>query len=134
MPKPKGLSPKQERFVHEYVRTGNAAQAYRDAGYSERNAGPDAGKILKNPNIASAVNAMREATARESIATIAEVQERLTAEVRTGGDSWVKCAELLLKSLGGLLNKSQVEHKGLPQMTRDEQVELLRAAIKELAE
>lgn len=50
------LSDKQRAFVQEYLQCFNATEAARRAGYSSEWAGTNAGKLLKNTNIASAVS------------------------------------------------------------------------------
>ena len=51
----RGLLPRQQRFVEEYLVDLNATQAAVRAGYSERWAGVNADKLLKNTNVAKAV-------------------------------------------------------------------------------
>lgn len=45
------LSIKQQTFADYYIETGNAAESARRAGYSDKNAGANAAKTLKNPKI-----------------------------------------------------------------------------------
>lgn len=49
------LTPKQERFVAEYLKDLNATQAYIRAGYSKNGAAQGAERLLRNVEIASAV-------------------------------------------------------------------------------
>jgi len=51
------LSPRHERFVLEYLRDGNATQAYIRAGYSPRGAQPSASRLLRQPHIEAAIAA-----------------------------------------------------------------------------
>ncbi|HEV9865599.1 TPA: terminase small subunit, partial [Streptococcus pneumoniae] len=51
-----GLRIKQKRFADEYIISGNATEAYKKAGYrvsSDRVAGVEGHKLLKNPKIKS---------------------------------------------------------------------------------
>jgi phage terminase small subunit len=57
---PRPLSMRHGRFVLEYLRDGNATQAYIRAGYSPRGAQPSASKLLRDPRIAAAVSAGRQ--------------------------------------------------------------------------
>jgi phage terminase small subunit len=57
---PRPLSMRHGRFVLEYLRDGNATQAYIRAGYSPRGAQPSASKLLRDPRIAAAVAAGRQ--------------------------------------------------------------------------
>jgi phage terminase small subunit len=75
------LTVRQERFVKEYLRDGNAARAARDAGYSAAKSGTQGWRMLRRPQIEAAVAAEREEISRKlSIST-----ERVIAEyVRIG--------------------------------------------------
>ena len=53
------LTPKQQRFVEEYLIDLNATQAAIRAGYSEKFAGTNADKLLKNTNVAQAIQAAK---------------------------------------------------------------------------
>ena len=49
------MTPKQARFVEEYLKDLNATQAAIRAGYSKRSAEVTASKLLRNPKVAAAV-------------------------------------------------------------------------------
>ena len=49
------LTPKQQRFVSEYLRLGNATQAAKEAGYSEKTAFRIGTENLQKPAIARAI-------------------------------------------------------------------------------
>jgi phage terminase small subunit len=62
------LTPKQQRFVEEYLIDLNATQAAIRAGYSEKTAGSQAFDLLKKPEINDAVvSAMKEREKRTEI-------------------------------------------------------------------
>ncbi len=61
---PRPLSLRHERFVAEFLKDGNATQAYIRAGYSPRGAQPSASKLLRRPAIAAALAAGQERIAR----------------------------------------------------------------------
>lgn len=54
------LTPKQQRFVSEYLRSGNASEAAKAAGYSEKYAAQNADKLLKNTKVARAIEKGQE--------------------------------------------------------------------------
>ena len=58
------LTARQESFVAEYAVSGNAADAARRAGYSEKGARVTGCQLLAFPNIKSAVTAERQREAR----------------------------------------------------------------------
>lgn len=77
------LTPKQQRFVDEYLVDLNGKQAAIRAGYAERSAEVTASRLLSNANVASAINkalAARsqrtEITADYVLSTILETVER----------------------------------------------------------
>ena len=55
------MTPKQQRFVQEYLIDLNATQAATRAGYSKRTAGQQGERLLKNVEIAAAVQAAMDA-------------------------------------------------------------------------
>src|SRR6185503_20874104 len=59
------LSPRHERFVAEYLKDGNATQAYRRAGYALRGAQQSASRLLRDPRIEAAIAAGRQRIARD---------------------------------------------------------------------
>lgn len=74
------LTPKQKAFADNYiVNGGNATDAARKAGYSEKFTGPNAGKLLKNPKIAAYI-AERQAEIDKingtDIMSLADIQKR----------------------------------------------------------
>ena len=75
--KPRGLTPKQQRFVDEYLVDLNASAAARRAGYSPKRAGAIGGENLQKPEIAAAITARREALQHSTQVT----QERVIFEL-----------------------------------------------------
>lgn len=62
------LTPKQQRFVDEYLIDLNATQAAIRAGYSEKWAGTNADKLLKNTNVSEVIQAaLKERQARTEL-------------------------------------------------------------------
>lgn len=71
------LTPKQQRFVDEYLVDLNASAAARRAGYSARTADAIGRENLGKPTIAAAIDARREALRQKVEIT----QERVIAEL-----------------------------------------------------
>lgn len=81
------LTPKQQRFVAEYLKDLNATQAAIRCGYSEKTAGQQGFRLLKNAEIAAAI---RDTTAKQlqhadlSASRVLEEYRRLAfADLRT---------------------------------------------------
>ena len=66
MPKDK-LTPKQKKFCDEYLKLGNATQAAKNAGYSEKTAYRTGADNLKVPHILDYINARQEQIASNDI-------------------------------------------------------------------
>lgn len=79
------LNPKQEAFCLHYAKTGNATEAYKVAGYNSKSdnaAGASARRLLLNGKIKSRLQELSAEMASEKIASIAEIQQRLTSILR----------------------------------------------------
>ena len=81
MPKDK-LTPKQKKFCDEYLKLGNATQAAKNAGYSEKIAYRTGADNLKVPHILDYINARQEQIASKDIADIEEIMKYLTDVMR----------------------------------------------------
>ena len=76
---------KQEKFCIEYAKSGNARQAYMDAGYSVKNsrtADANACRLLTNDNVKERLAELAEEAKNASIADITEMQQKLTSIIR----------------------------------------------------
>ena len=78
----KKLSKKEEKFVIEYVRTGNATQSAINAGYSERSARQTACRMLTKDYILKAIDELVKQINSEKIADAEEVMMLLTEIAR----------------------------------------------------
>lgn len=76
------LTPKQERFVEEYIKDLNATQAAIRAGYSEKTAGVQGSVLLKNPNVSAEVKKRLDEIKSDNIADATEVLEYFTRVMR----------------------------------------------------
>ena len=81
MPKDK-LTPKQKKSCDEYLKLGNATQAAKNAGYSEKTAYRTGADNLKVPHILDYINARQEQIASKDIADIEEIMKYLTDVMR----------------------------------------------------
>ena len=78
----KKLTPKEKKFCQEYVRTGNASEAVRLAGYSEKNVRQRGSKMLSKDYIQAYINELMEELKKETIADADEVMQLLTSIAR----------------------------------------------------
>lgn len=101
----RGLTPKQQRFVSEYLLDLNATAAARRAGYSARNADKIGPRLVGQSRVAAAIAAKKAERAAKSDLTAAWVLRRLAEEADLKGDgathaARVRALELLAKHLG----------------------------------
>lgn len=80
------LTPKQENFCREYIKCGNASEAYRKA-YNCQNMKPEsinrkASELLDNVKITARVQELDKEKKNEAIADAQEIQETLTRLLR----------------------------------------------------
>lgn len=71
------MTPKQERFVQEYLIDLNASQAAVRAGYSTKTAGSQAFDLLKKPEIQDAIAALQQERGKRTTITADRVLEEL---------------------------------------------------------
>lgn len=76
------MTPKQKAFADYYIQTGNATEAAKRAGYSEKNVGENAAKTLKNPKVAAYIAERMGEQERSRVADANEVIEFYTAVMR----------------------------------------------------
>lgn len=79
------LTIKQEKFCIEYAKSGNARQAYKNAGYKCKNdasCDASASQLLRNPKVKERLAELTEEAKDASIADIREMQETLTRIIR----------------------------------------------------
>jgi hypothetical protein len=98
------LSVKRQAFVNHYATSGNAAQAYRDAGYSAPNdhtATNGGTRLLANVGISHAINAKRQHLQATSDISRADVIAGLALIAQSGKhesarvSAWSKLADIL---------------------------------------
>lgn len=110
------LTIKQEKFCVGYAKTGNAAGAYKAAGYNPQTdnaAAAAAARLLKNVNIQKRLIDIHREVTKHDIADAQEIQSLLSAAMRKAadtGDNWTLCktADILNKMHGDYINKTQV--------------------------
>ena len=76
------LTEKQKKFADYYIELGNATQAAINAGYSEKYAGQNVDKLLKNTNLKKYIDERLEQIASERIMSAQEAVELLSSIAR----------------------------------------------------
>jgi len=103
----KPLNFRQERFVMEYVATGNATRSAETAGYTHPN--HQAFRLLLNNSVKAATTAKRNELMSDSEDKLASYVSQLEAESRDADQSGtrVRALELLIKVVGGFAPEKQ---------------------------
>jgi phage terminase small subunit len=81
MPKSDGLTPKQQRFVEEYIVDLNATQAAIRAGYSQKTAQEIGSENLSKPLIAEAIAKLRSRETKAAMDRFAVTKDRVISEM-----------------------------------------------------
>lgn len=123
------MTPKQQRFVEEYLKDLNATRAYIRAGYSPTGADAGAARLLGNVRVAEAIRVKREVVSEQAGLTAVWVLDQLRENVeramqaeavrdREGNETGEyvyqgavanKALELIGKHLGMFVERSEVK-------------------------
>lgn len=104
----------QEKFCVEFVRCGNATEAYKAAGYkakTDKAASTVAARLLGNVGIQQRIEELRREMDSRKIMDATERRELLTQFARdeeTGKTDRLRAMDLLNKMDGVYINKTQV--------------------------
>lgn len=109
------LTPKQQRFVEEYLIDLNATQAAIRSGYSEKTAKEIGSENLTKPNITKAIEEAQEKLSNKAQVTVEMVVQGLLNEAKDLSEGSTQSARVsawahLGKHLG--MFKDKIEHTG----------------------
>lgn len=107
------MNHKNQLFVTEYVRSGNATQAAIAAGYSERSARNIGHKLMTKDDILQEIELLQESIRKESQIDIKELVSRISRlSVTTKSDKTkLQAYDMLMKHLGGYMNELSIINK-----------------------
>jgi phage terminase small subunit len=118
------LTVRQQAFVDVYVVGGNATEAYKQAGYKVVSADggrASASRLLTNANVRAAVEAGRQAAARQALVDATYVVGGLKREAELTGDGSSHSARVAaldkLARIIGLYDEPAEESKQRPPVT-----------------
>ena len=100
------LTIKQEKFCIEYAKSGNARQAYKNAGYKCRNddaTDAAASRLLSQVKVKERLAELAEEAKNASIADITEMQEKLTQIIRQEAEEEV----IVVESKGDFMSEAR---------------------------
>jgi len=109
------LTPKQQRFVEEYLIDLNATQAAIRAGYSEKNADKIGSQLLGKTRVAASIREAQEKRTRRTeitadyvLTTIRETVEALLNDREKNAANIFKGSELLGKHIKLFTDKQEI--------------------------
>lgn len=109
------LTPKQQRFVLEYLKDQNGAQAAIRAGYSESTARQQGSRLLTDPRVLAAVRAGQKKVAKKAEVTVdslmAELEQARKLALKEKQASAAVTATMGKGKLAGLLVEKH-KHSG----------------------
>lgn len=109
------MTPNQQKFADEYIKCGNAAQAYRIAYpkiKNQRTAESAGSRMLRKDKVAEYIAERNRAIQNDNIADMQEVKEFWTKVLRNKGEETkerLKASEFIAKTNGAFIEKLQVE-------------------------
>ena len=108
------MTARQKKFSEYYAQCGNAAQSAIQAGYSEKYAGQNADKLLKNTNITEYIKQLTAKAQTDRIMTAVERQALLSDMAKDGENAptdRIRAIDTLNKMTGEYTTKIQAEVK-----------------------
>lgn len=117
------LNPRQEKFVHEYIKTLNVTQSAIKAGYSPQSAHVQGSRLLKNEKVYRYIKEQKEQYMDESVLTAKELLHILT-NAATGDETETK--EVVVKQ-GDFVENPDTGRK---MLVYSERIEMLEVPIK----
>ncbi len=131
-----GLTPKQEKFCLEYMRTGDPEEAFKKADYKSRYIKPAVKRLLANPLIQMRLQEIREqalkdikVNAEKVIDKVLEVYEAAMQESDYTNAN--RAMETVGKHLGMFVDRSEQK---VTQLTKGDEPEVVKQDINRLAE
>ncbi|MCL4580268.1 terminase [Fusobacterium nucleatum YWH7199] len=105
------MTHRQELFIQEYIKTGNATNSAIKAGYSKRTARSIGQRLLTNVDIKKKINELSQKIACNNIMTAKERQEYLTKLINADDvkiSDKLRAVDILNKMTGEYIQKVEV--------------------------
>ena len=124
------MTHKQKIFVSEYVKTGNATESAKKAGYSDKTAYSTGQRLLKNVEIRKEIERMQSEALEKAELSVSDVV-KLVKEIATGGKNEtvrLRAMDMLLKYLGAYADDAKL----ISRLPEDEIEKLANRLIEKL--
>jgi len=131
-----GLTPKQEKFCLEYMRTGDPEEAYKKAGYKSKWIKPAVQRMLSNQLIQMRLQEIREQALKDIKVDAEKVIDRVlevydSAMQESDFTNANRAMETIGKHLGMFVDRSEQK---VTQLTKGDEPETVKQDIHRLAE
>ena len=129
------MNPRQKAFADEYIKSGNATDAAKNAGYSEKAAFVTGCRLLKDANVSQYIAERMKSTEKKRVADADEVIQFYTAVMRGevkdqfGLDSSLQDR---LKAADALMKRHNAAGTAAPGQTAED--DPLTKALREVAD
>lgn len=103
------MNERQRRFCEAYAACGNAAQAAREAGYSEKTARSQGQRLLTDVDILAYVRELQDQAATARVASMKQVKAYWSDVLRDPAEKTadrLRASELLAKSAGAFIHQT----------------------------
>lgn len=116
-----GVTQKQERFIQEFLKCGNATQSAIKAGYSEKTANEQGARLLAKVSIQTRLKELQSEIKNENIMDARQMQEILTSIIRQESDEEV----IVVEGCGDGVSEAVTKKKKPSQADRIKAIQLL---------
>jgi phage terminase small subunit len=127
------MNQRQIAFCEAYLVSGNAAQAARTAGYSEKTARSTGQRLLTFADIRKYLEQRNEEIKKDNTADIGEIREFWSSAMRNEGEKMkdrIRASELLAKTYGAFIDRLETTDT---QSIRDAMKDLTEEELRQLA-
>lgn len=96
------LTVRQEKFCLEFAKSGDARESFKKAGYKYKNenvAAAGAARLMNDPRVKERLRSLHQKAEDDSIASIQEIKQRLTAILRQLAEEEVLMTESVEKGV-----------------------------------
>ena len=110
-------------FVSEYIKSGNATESAKQSGYSEKTAYSQGQRLLKNVEIMQAITKHQEDISKAADISLEQIVKEVRLIALRGKNDYIrlKAYDMLMKHLGGYVNEfkmiSELDEKQVNSIT-----------------
>lgn len=115
------MTARQKRFCEEFVKTGNATQSAKDAGYSEKTAYSTGQRMLKNVEVQSYIHSLQDEIKNNNILDAIQMQEVLTSIILKKSEEEV----IVVEGCGDGISEAVTKTKTASNQDRIRAIQLL---------